>query len=318
MGDISHGAHCDNVNQQFSVIGVQGTLGTADVAGTALTLPIGVNPSNGGVYTNGFMVDTNGSAFGYINNAGAPQICAQPYLQALAEGDISGHIPWMKIGYTPSLTTTDSDLWPAGGLINLPGTGIQMQVVSSSIADTALGTGVQSVKITYLDNSYAEKSTVVTMNGTGAVNTTPTDILRVNSFRVETAGTNGKAAGNISLQSVGGGTIYSYISVGYTRARNSSYTVPAGKTLYIVQFTSGFGYAANQTHYSRIYTRVTQNEGVRTPGIFYPLTEVICANTSQEVLLEIPSKIVEKVDLKVSGVASTTGVATIALRGWLE
>lgn len=51
MADISHGAHSDNVNQQFSIIGVQGTLGTADVSGTAKTLPIGVDPSTGGVYS---------------------------------------------------------------------------------------------------------------------------------------------------------------------------------------------------------------------------------------------------------------------------
>jgi len=316
---ISHGAHCDNVNQQFSVIGVQGTLGTADVGGTALTLPIGVNPTNGGMYTNSFMVGTDGTPFAFINNAGAPQICAQPYLQALAEGDISGHSPWMKMGYTPSLGTADSDLWSYGGNINLPGTGIQMSVLSSSVDDTSLGNGVKSVKINYLDNSYIEKSTTVIMSGTAPVNTTPTDILRVNSFRVETAGTNGKAVGNITLKETGAGTtVYSYISTGYTRARNSSYTVPVGKTLYIVQFVVGFGYAANQTHYSRIYTRATQNEGIRTPNIFYPFTEVVCANTSQEVTLEIPTKIVEKVDVKVSGISSFTGVASVALRGWLE
>lgn len=47
------GAHCDNVNQQFSIIGVQGTLGTADIGGTAETLPIGVNPKTGAVYVDG-------------------------------------------------------------------------------------------------------------------------------------------------------------------------------------------------------------------------------------------------------------------------
>ena len=46
----SSGAHCDNINQQFSILGVQGTLGTADVKGTAPTLPIGVNPDNGAMF----------------------------------------------------------------------------------------------------------------------------------------------------------------------------------------------------------------------------------------------------------------------------
>jgi len=61
---IVNGAHCDNVNQQFSIIGVQGTLGTADVQGTANTLPIGVDPSNGGLYTSTKIVDNTGTALG--------------------------------------------------------------------------------------------------------------------------------------------------------------------------------------------------------------------------------------------------------------
>ncbi len=46
----SSGAHSDNINQQFSIIGVQGTLGTADTKGTAYTLPFGVNPATGAAY----------------------------------------------------------------------------------------------------------------------------------------------------------------------------------------------------------------------------------------------------------------------------
>jgi len=45
-----NGAHSDSVNQQFSIIGVLGNLGTADVSGTAPTLPIGVD-EKGAMYT---------------------------------------------------------------------------------------------------------------------------------------------------------------------------------------------------------------------------------------------------------------------------
>jgi len=43
------GAHVDD-NQQFSVGGVVGTLGTADTGGTAQVIPIGVNPATGAMY----------------------------------------------------------------------------------------------------------------------------------------------------------------------------------------------------------------------------------------------------------------------------
>ena len=55
-GDPVYGAHIDNVNQQYSMLGVIGTLGTADAGGTAYTLPIGVNPDTGAMYVD--VIDT--------------------------------------------------------------------------------------------------------------------------------------------------------------------------------------------------------------------------------------------------------------------
>ena len=43
------GAHTDD-NQQFSIGGVVGTMGTADTQGTAKVLPFGVNPDTGAMY----------------------------------------------------------------------------------------------------------------------------------------------------------------------------------------------------------------------------------------------------------------------------
>jgi hypothetical protein len=50
MTDTVHGAHNDNVNQVFTEIGVIGTLGTADIRGTAETLPMSVDPATGAQY----------------------------------------------------------------------------------------------------------------------------------------------------------------------------------------------------------------------------------------------------------------------------
>lgn len=44
-------SHTDG-NQQFSIVGVQGTLGTADTTGSAMTVPIGVDPTTGAMYVN--------------------------------------------------------------------------------------------------------------------------------------------------------------------------------------------------------------------------------------------------------------------------
>ena len=65
-------------------------------------------------------------------NGEAPQICAQPYLQALAEGDIPGHTPWVRIGYSPLVNTTESDIWGLGGVHVFPTIAGKLEVLSSN------------------------------------------------------------------------------------------------------------------------------------------------------------------------------------------
>lgn len=190
--------------------------------------------------------------------------------------------------------------------------------VAYSVLDKSATLGAQAVAVEYLDGSWTTKWTLAIMNGTTEVATTATDIYRVQSFRVVVAGSNGKPTGNLTLRNLANTPVYSYITAGYTRARNCAYTVPAGKVLYVTEFTVAYGYSTNQTHYCRIYTRATQNNSFLTPGIFYPFTEVICANTSQLIRLDIPTKLIEKVDIKVSAIATYAGIASVALRGWLE
>jgi len=45
--------------------------------------------------------DSNGVSYPFITNAGSPQVCAQDYLHAIAEGDISNHTPLFKIAIPP-------------------------------------------------------------------------------------------------------------------------------------------------------------------------------------------------------------------------
>lgn len=176
------------------------------------------------------------------------------------------------------------------------------------------------MRIQYLDDAYAEKAEICLLNGTAEVATVNTDYYRIQSFRVIATGTGNAAAGNLSLRETDNAPVYSYISAGYTRARNSAYTVPTGKTLYVTEFVVGYGYKTNTTHYCRIYTRANMeaSTGFHTGSLFYPYTEVICSNSSQAVRLDIPTKLTATTDIKVSAIATYAGGASIALRGWLE
>lgn len=349
---------------------------------------------------NKYLKDMHDSFNGLQQVDGKLRVSSQTYLQNIAEGEVPNHDHWTKIGYNPTLTNTEADLWSATGVINFPTAAMQMEVLSSDnaadigtviktgtvdsgdtshledaavdftaataaavgdlvildgdvdeygfitgvdthtltitngfsrggspaagvpyrVVDKSATAGAQVVQVEYLNGSWITKYELVALNGTTVVPTAGSDLYRINSFRVVGAGANGKPTGNITIRNLADTPVYSYILAGYTRARNSAYTIPAGKALYVTEFTVSFGYAANQTHYARLYTRATQNREFRTPGIFYPFTEVVCANSSQQVPLDIPTKLLQKVDIKVSGISSiaTGGIAAVALRGWLE
>jgi len=68
------------------------------------------------------------------------------YLVAIAEGEEASHSAWSKIGYNPAITTTEEDLWSAGGLYGskaanlgrFPAAASTLNVSSGSASDTAV------------------------------------------------------------------------------------------------------------------------------------------------------------------------------------
>jgi hypothetical protein len=329
---------------------------------------------------------------------GKPRVSMMPYAYDIAEGNVANHEAWSKIGYTPTMNATESDLWSAAGVYAFPTAAETWEVVGAAADDatpvlvsgTSTGgstttvvhntnpfgavvagdcvildksgaspeygwvtsatastltcaggfskggsgasrgysvtqygatSGAHAVKIQYLTTGFVEKEEIVILNGVGAVSTINNDCYRVNSFRVIAAGSTNAAAnpGGITLRVAGGGASRSYISGGYTRARNAQYTVPTGKTLYVTQFSVSYGTTGNANkEYARLYTRANYNAGFKTGYIFYPYTEVLIQNNTAPVTLLCPTKLGTGIDIKVSGIASAAGVATVALRGWLE
>jgi hypothetical protein len=353
-----------------------------------------------------YLKDESGVAYGVKHIENKPRVSTMPYLYDIAEGLISGHTSWVKVGYNPAITTSEEDVWSAGGSYVFPTAADGWDVVSSSTEDagttihsgtadaggstttivkagenflttTAVGdciildksgttpewgyitavtsdtvltcsggfssggtgasrayqvidqsvatnTGAQAVKIEYLDGSYVSKSEIVILNGTTAVNTVNTDMFRVNSFRVIAAGSTYKTVGNLSLRLEGGAaTVYSYITAGFTRARNNIYTVPYGKTLYVNMWHVGAA-TNNDTKVQtcRVMTRANRepSTGLLTGNIFYGYTELLISNSQEGIEFLLPTKLVAKTDIKVSAVGLTgfSGAVTSVLRGWLE
>lgn len=184
------------------------------------------------------------------------------------------------------------------------------------------GTGAQVCRAKGLDGDYAEIAEFFVMNGASAVASTRTDFFRINSWRVIAAGSGKAAAGTIDIRHLSDTPIYSRMVLGDTRARNIFYTVPAGKTLYVTSVTLSSG-AAVAGRSTRMVTRATYDPSLNCAlpvmGLFQPFTEVIIQDSAFSRTLEIPTKLPEKTDLKVS-VISPDGAtyAEAALRGWLE
>jgi len=328
-------------------------------------------------------------------------VVAQDYLLALAEGDITGHQSFKLIGYTPTMTTSESDIWSAAGVYTFPTAAQQMEFLSSdntadigtsifsgtstggsttslidttkdftggtavavgdcvlldksgttpefgyvtavavttltigggfssggtgdtrdyAVIDASAYAGAQAVMIGYLTSTFTPKREIIILNGTTVTTTTNTDIYRINGMDVIATGSNKKPTGAITLRHLADTPVFAYITAGYNAMRKLTFTVPINKTLYITGVNFSYGYATNQTHYARLYLRATYeaNLGFKTNGIFLPQAEVVCANTSHHIDLKSPMKFPAGVDIRASGIASFSGIADCAIRGWLE
>jgi hypothetical protein len=260
----------------------------------------------------------------FIDNK--PRVSSMPYTYDIAEGNVSNHRPWSKIGFHAAISTSELDMMPWAAALKwtyvFPTTALTMTIVSDSAEDDAdktpaAGTGAYTVTVYYLTTAYAEKNVTVTMNGVGAV-TIATDIFRVQNARISSAGTAKAAVGAITIAS--GGVTYGYISATKTRMRQCVWTVPTGNTLYITQIAFSCA-QQSASKYVRYTTRANYDNlsgAVLERGLFMPFNEVALNNTAYYRVLDPPTKLPATVDLKVSAIADAAAVGTCSLRGWLE
>lgn len=228
---------------------------------------------------------------------------------------------FFKTGFNDDIDAAEEDLWAVGGSYVFPAANQQMEVVSSSANDAAEGTGAQTVKVWYLTSALVEKSETVILNGVTPVLTVATDIYRINAFRVVSAGTGGKAAGNIDIRNIANTPIYSRIPAGYNRARNSIYTVPVGKTLCVNQFMFSAGSSAGGV-YCRFTLRATYDDKIGTAlTLFYPFYEIGLEDGAFESCINLPVRFPAGTDIKISVIGdanNSNAVCTGSYRGWLE
>jgi hypothetical protein len=262
---------------------------------------------------------------GTINKSvdGKMRVSSISYLYDIAEGNVTDHTTFAKLGYNAAIGATEEDIITQGGVYPwIAAGGIALEVVSDAAADSLALTGVQKVKVTYLDTDYSEQSQIINMNGVTPVALTDTSILRVNSIRATQVGTGMMAAGNITCRLVGGAaTVYRQMSAGFTRGRGLTYTVPLGKTLYITSIAISSSAAEAGKATVRWIGRAQVDDTAPTVKIafFQPFFEILTQDDSFYREFEIPIKVPATADVKVSATsAGLSSACSCELRGWLE
>lgn len=245
--------------------------------------------------------------------------------EAVARGLIPGARIFRCIGLNADVDDLREDVWEVGGDYVFPSnSGEQMRLVSTSVNDTAAGSGARQVEIHYLDGSGNEAVTAVTLNGTTPVLTVPADIRRIQNFHVVETGSLNLAAGNISLTNLAGTVTYGRISANANRARQAVISVPAGKRGFIVEaWLGGNAEGGSLSNYAEGYLRATCDftTGELTPGLFNFTWGMVSASNTIGGALNVPIVLPPLCDIKVSVTsrAANSNVRVVgAFAGWFE
>jgi hypothetical protein len=271
-------------------------------------------------------VDENGVGYGikHINNK--PRVSSMPYLYDIAEGNIPDHHEFEMFGYNPDVDISVEDVWTTGGSYVFPATPQQMELVSSSVEDdpdkgsSVAGSGIHTVTLYYLDSNYEEKTEDIVLDGTTEVTTVATNILRVNKLKAKVVGSSGFAIGTIAIRNLSNSPIYSTIDPTNTRSRNSIWTVPLGRTLYVTSMAGGCGVASASTATITLHASYDHDaEALRT--FFLPHAEVIVGSGTGGIYrpFEIPLRFPEKTNLKCRATTTANNsIVSVGVRGWIE
>jgi hypothetical protein len=253
---------------------------------------------------------------------GKPRVSSMNYLYDIAEGNISGHTSFAKLGYNAAVGATEEDIITQGGVYPWLATASALEVVSSDANDTVAGSGVQKIRIGYLDGDYTSRSEIISLNGVTPVPLTDATVLRVNSIRATQVGVGGVAVGNITCRLVAAPkTVYRQIELGFTRGRGLTYTVPLGYNLYITSISISSGAAETGKAVVR-WTGRAQVDDIDSSvkiNFFQPFFEKITLDNSFYREFESPIRIPATADIKVSAVSSViSSICNCELRGWTE
>ena len=219
----------------------------------------------------------------------------------VSNGDIEGVSYIEKFGRSSDIPNGDTvTLWDGNTRYDYLTTAETVTVTSNSVDDAVGGAGANSVEIQGLDADY---NVVLENVDLGATSTT--EFLRVFRVRVKHSGSHGTNWGDISV--VGGGKTLAIIDGGPNNAPGIGqtfmcvYTVPAGKTAYLTQWTVSSG-KQNADTVAKLMSRDTlhPDDGAWNAK---DIAEIQASAFIKD--YKVPMKFTEKTDIEVRAFSSS-------------
>ena len=174
-----------------------------------------------------------------VNTTGCttPSSAEIDFFLAVAKGDFTNYSNVSKFGINSTVGSGGFEsIWEGSSLYPWPTDVQTLSVVSASANDASGGTGARTVEIQGLDTNWDVVTETITMNGVTPVVTAQT-FKRVYRTKVVTAGSLQSNADEITITGSTDSNILAYISydtIGMGQTLMAVYTIPNGKTGYII------------------------------------------------------------------------------------
>lgn len=157
-----------------------------------------------------------------------------------SQGFVQGVTTRLQTGYNPEIDsgTVPEDIWVGGGIWLAPTAPRIHNITSTSAADSGIGTGAQTIRVTGLPSwDETEISEIITLNGITAVPTVNAYVM-INRMRVETVGTGLANAGDIVATALVDATVTSVIGAGDGESSQSMYGIPSTQDFHFTSFAA--------------------------------------------------------------------------------
>ena len=238
----------------------------------------------------------------------------QEFYLKVAKGDYYNISTVFKFGRSNAVGLTEIPIWDGDAAYTFLDTAEYINVSSTSVNDTALGSGARTLIMYGLDANFNEISEVITLNGTTPVKST-NQYLRLFRALILTSGTNtpvgGANLGIISFTGFTTATLQARIKANEGQTLMAIYTVPAGKTAFITGGVFSVGSGKSCTFRGKF------RNCLGTTCAFSNKFTIEMYESSQYLPFATPLRVPEKTDMLITGVNGTPEISASASWGMI-